>query len=141
MFSSCDIVGESGTRDAPPCVYLPLSIFNLIAVPPFPPPSFYSAVWRTRCFCPCFVFVSGLSCTTYICIWLPFLLYAYYMWLPLFISLLFLGFPLLNPFLAMMSFAGYFHARFLLAAFFPICLSYFYVFNFSDRVRPRFVLV
>ena len=36
-----------------------------------------------------------------------------------------LVFPLLNPFLAMMSFAGYFHARFLLSAFFPVCLSYF----------------
>ena len=60
---------------------------------PFPPPSFYSAVWRTRCPCPCFVFLSGLSCTTYICIWLPFLPYAYYMWLPWFVSFLFLGFP------------------------------------------------
>ena len=59
---------------------------------PFPPPSFYSAVWRTRCPCPCFVFLSGLSCTTYICIWLPFLPYAYYMWLPWFVSFLFLGF-------------------------------------------------
>ena len=54
--------------------------------------SFYSAVWRTRCPCPCFVFLSGLSCTTYICIWLPFLPYAYYMWLPWFVSFLFLGF-------------------------------------------------
>ena len=43
-----------------------------------------------------------------------------------------LVFPLLNPFLAMMFSAGYFHARFLLSAFF---------FFFSDRVRPRFVLV
>ena len=34
----------------------------------------------------------GLSCTTYICIWLPFFPYAYYMWLPWFISLMFLGF-------------------------------------------------
>ena len=59
---------------------------------PFPAPSFYSAVWRTRCPCPCFIFLSGLSCTTYICIWLPFLPYAYSMWLPWFILLLFLGF-------------------------------------------------
>ena len=29
-----------------------------------------------RCPCPCFVFLSGLSCTIYICIWLPFLPYA-----------------------------------------------------------------
>ena len=49
-------------------------------------------------------------------------------------------FSLLNPFLAMMSFAGYFHARFLMSAFFPVCLSYFVLF-FSDRVCPRFVLV
>ena len=39
-----------------------------------------------------------------------------------------LVFPLPNPFLAMMSFAGYFHARFLLSAFFPVCLSYFVLF-------------
>ena len=44
-----------------------------------------------------------------------------------------LVFPFLNPFLVMMSSAGYFHARFLLSAFF------FFLF-FSDRVRPRFVL-
>ena len=41
---------------------------------------------------------------------------------------IFLGFSLLNPFTAMMSFAGYFHARFLLSAFFPVCLSYFVLF-------------
>ena len=34
-------------------------------------------------------------------------------------------FSLLNPFLAMMSFAGYFHARFLMSAFFPVCLILF----------------
>ena len=50
-------------------------------------------MWRTRCPCPCFVFLSGLSCTTCICIWLHFLPYAYYMWLPWFISLLFFVFP------------------------------------------------
>ena len=50
------------------------------------------------------------------------------MGLPWFIWLLFLGFSLLNPFLAMMSFADYFHARFLLSAFFPVCLSYFVLF-------------
>ena len=43
-------------------------------------------------------------------------------------------FPPLNPSLAKMSSAGYFHARFLLSAFFS---SLF----FSDRVRPQFVLV
>ena len=30
--------------------------------------------------------------------------------------------------MAMMSFAGYFHARFLLSAFFPVCLSYLVLF-------------
>ena len=58
-----------------------------------------------------------------------FLPYAYCMWLSLFVSLLFvfylLFFPLLNPFLVTMSFAGYFHARFLLSAFFPVCLFCF----------------
>ena len=58
-----------------------------------------------------------------------------------------LVFPLLNPFLVMTSSAGHFHARFLLSAFFPVCLSYFYLFIyfifilFSGRDRPRFVLV
>ena len=41
-------------------------------------------------------------------------------------------FPFMNPFLEMVSSAGYFHARFLLSAFFSL---------FSDRVRPRYVLV
>ena len=84
-----------------------------------------------RCPCPCFVFLSGLSCTIYICIWLPFLPYAYYMWLPWFVFVSWF-FPLLNPSLAKMSSAGYFHARFLLSAFFsflfrpcspPICFG------------------
>ena len=43
-------------------------------------------------------------------------------------------FPPLNPSLAKMSSAGYFHARFLLSAFFSFLF-------FSDRVRPQFVLV
>ena len=47
-------------------------------------------------------------------------------------------FFLLNPFLAMISFAGYFHARFLLSAFCPACL---FCFVFADRVHSRFVLV
>ena len=49
-------------------------------------------------------------------------------------------FSLLNPLLAMMSFAGYLHAASscLLSSLFV--LSYFVLF-FSDRVRPRFVLV
>ena len=60
---------------------------------------------------------------------------------PLFISLClsFVSwFSLLSPFLAMMSFAGYFHVRFLPSAFFSVCL---FRFVFSDRVRFRCVLV
>ena len=82
-----------------------------------------------RCPCPCFVPLSGLSCTIYICIWLPFLPYAYYMWLPWFVLFLSLV-PLLNPSMAKMSSAGYCHARFLLSAFFSFLF-------FSDRVRPN----
>ena len=72
----------------------------------------------------------------YVYIWLPFLPYAYYMWLPWFVLFLFLGFsyPVLNPSLAMMSSAACFHARFLLSAFFSFLF-------FSDRVRHQFVLV
>ena len=83
---------------------------------PFPPPSF-----SFRCPCPCFVFLSRLSCTIYICIWLPFLPYAYYMWSPWFVFVFVPWFfPLLNPSLAKMSSAGYFHPRFLLSAFFSV---------------------
>ena len=77
-----------------------------------------------------FVLLSGLSCTIYVCIWLPFLPYAYYMWLPWFVLFL----SLVNPSLAKMSSAGYCLARFLLSAFFSFLF-------FSDRVRPQFVLV
>ena len=92
---------------------------------PFPPPSFYSAVWRTRCPCPCFVFLFGLSYTTYSC---STHIICGYPGLFRFCSLVS---PPLNPFLTMMSSAGYFHARFLLSAFFsffrpcssPICFG------------------
>ena len=49
---------------------------------------------------------------------------------------LFLFFSLLNPFLAMMSFAGYFLARFLMSAFFPVCLSYYFVLFFPTVFVP-----
>ena len=65
----------------------------------------------------------------------PFLPYAYYMWLPWFVFVFVpCFFPLLNPSLAKMSSAGYFHARFLLSAFFSFLF-------FSNRVCPQFVLV
>ena len=110
---------------------LPLPLFDLIDIPL----SLLLHFILFRCPCPCFVFLSGLSCTIYICIWLPFLPYAYYMWLPWFVFVFVpCFFPLLNPSLAKMSSAGYCHARFLLSAFFPFLF-------FSDRVRPQFVLV
>ena len=121
-------------RGAPLYVYLPLSLFDLIAAP-FPPPSF---LFR------CVVHSLSLSLSSYpgylaLLIWLPFLPYACYMWLSLVCFAFVSWLSLLNPFLAIMSFAGYFHARFLLSAFFPVCLSCFVL--FSDRVRSRFVLV
>ena len=39
-------------------------------------------------------------------------------------------------FLAMMSFAGYFHARFLRSAFFPVCLSCFFLLFFPTVFVP-----
>ena len=116
-------------RDAPPCVYLPLSLFDLIAVS--------LSLLNFMPLCVALVvlvlalssYLGCLALLIYVCIWLRFLPYAYYMWLPWVISLLFLGFSLLNPFLAMMmSFVGHFHARFLLSAFFPVCLSYLVLF-------------
>ena len=60
---------------------------------------------------------------------LPFLPYAYYMWLSIIYFAFFSWLSLLSPFLAMMmSFAGYSHARVLLSAFFPVCLSCFVLF-------------
>ena len=84
-------------------------------------------MWRTRCPCPCFAFLSGLSCTTYICIWLPSLPYAYYMWLPWFVSFMFLGFP--SP----ESLPG----DDVLCRLLPRPLSSVcFLFLFSNRVRP-----
>ena len=126
-------VGESGTRDAPPCGCLPLFLFDLIDVPlslllDFIPlcGALVVLVLALSSYLGCLallIYVYGcLSCPTHIICGCPGLFR--------FCSLVF---PLLNPFLSMMSSAGYFHARFLLSAFF--CLF------FSDRVRSRFVLV
>ena len=93
--------------------------------------TFPSSFILFRCPCPCFVFLSGLSCTIYICIWLPFLPYAYYMWLPWFIFVFVLWFfPLLNPSLAKMSSAGYFHAA-------SFCLLSFLFFSFPTVFAPN----
>ena len=78
---SLSVIYRRGVRYSrcPSLWLLPLSLFDLIAIPlslllHFIPLSL-----------PCFVFLSGLSCTIYICIWLPFLPYVYYMWLPWFV--------------------------------------------------------
>ena len=92
--SHCDIIGESGTtRDAPPCGCLPLSLFDLIAVP-------LSLLLHFIPLCGALVVLvlalsPSLGCLApliYICIRLPFLPYAYCMWFPWFVLILFLGF-------------------------------------------------
>ena len=134
FFSLRYTVGESDTRDAPPCGCLPLSLFDLIAVPlslllHFIPlcGALVVLVLALSCYLGCLaplIYVYGcLSCPTHIICGCPGLF--------CFCSLVF---PLLNPILAMMSSAGYFHARFLMSAFFSFLF-------FSDRVRPQFVLV
>ena len=114
--------------------------YRLTAVP-FSPLHFSFAVWRIRCPCPCLPLwvvlrclygcLSSVACegghfsspTRIICGCLSF------------ISLLF-DFCFLV--FSSESFGGYFHTRFLLSAFFPVCL---FCFVFSDRFRSQFVLV
>ena len=135
MISVCGGGGGGGGV----CVFIKLLWFDCCT--PFPP-SFYSAVWRTRCPCSWFVFLSGLSCTTYICIWLPFLPYAYCMWLRWFISLLLLGFPPPESLPGDDVLFCRLLPRPLPSSCFLPCLFVFFCFVlFSDRVRPRFVLV
>ena len=126
-------VGESGTRDAPPCGYLPLSLFDLIVVP-------LSLLLHFIPLCGALV-VLILALSSYLG-WLALLIYVYgclscptriICGCPGLFHFCSLVFPLLNPFLAMMSSAGYFHARFLLSAFFPVCLSYIYIYIFFFR--------
>ena len=121
-------VGEYGTRDAPPCGCLPLCLFDLIAVP----------LSLLLIFFPLFgtLVVLALALSSYLgC--LALLIYVYgclsfptriICGCPGLFRFYSLVFSRLNAFLAMMSFAGYFHARFLLSAFFPVCLSYFVLF-------------
>ena len=81
------------------------------------------------------VFLAGLSCTAYMADFLA-LRVLYVVVLGLFH---FCSWPsLLNPFLAMMSFAGYFHARFLLSAFFSVFLSCFVLFFLTVFVPDLF---
>ena len=73
----------------------------------------------------------NLGCLALIIIWLPFLpdlcvLYVVvlFVYFALVLSFVSYCFSLLNPFLATMSFAGYFDAGFLLSAFFPVVLFF-----------------
>ena len=131
LFSFLFFFRQLTPRDAPPCVCLPLSLFDLIAVPLFLLLHFISLCGALV------VFLSGLSCIAYIVAFFA-LRVSYVV-----VSLVYLVFVSwlspLNPFLAMMSFAGYFHARFLLSASFAFCLSVFVL--FSDGVGSRFILV
>ena len=136
VFSLWYTVEESGTRDAPPCGCLPRSLFDLIAVPlslllHFIPLcgalvvlvlalSFY-----LRCLALLIYVYGCLSCPTHIICGYPGLFR--------FCSLVS---PPLNPFLAMMSSARYFHARFFLSAFFSLfrpCSSRF-VFRVTSSI-------
>ena len=77
------------SRDAPPCVCLSLSLFDLIAIPLSLLLHFmYFAVWRTRCPCPCLPIWVVLRCL-YGCLSRPTRIIRGCPW---FISLLFLGF-------------------------------------------------
>ena len=108
-------------RDASLCACLP-SFFYLIWLLP-PSPSFF--IFISLCgalVVLVLVFLSGLSCTAYMVTFLALRVF-YVVVLCLFcFRLSFVSwFSLLNPFLATMSFAGYFHARFLLSnTLFPV---------------------
>ena len=120
----------------PVSVCLPLSLFDLIAVP-------LSPLLHFNPLCGALV-VLVLALSSYLgC--LALLIYVYgclscpariICGCPGLFRFCFLVFPLLNPFLAMMSFAGYFHARFLLAAFFTDCLFYFVLLCFRPCSSP-----
>ena len=104
--------------------HLPLSLFDLIAIPLSLLLHFIPLSLSLLC-PPIWAVLHHLYMYR-----LPFLPYAYYMWLPWFVLVL----SLVNPSLTKMSSAGYCLARFLLSAF----SSFLF---FSDRVRPQFVLV
>ena len=106
---------------------LPLSLFDLIAIPLFLLLHFI------------------LLSLSLLCLPIWAVLHHLYMYMVAFLALrilyvvalvcfLFFLSLVLSPSLAKMSSAGYFHARFLLSAFFSFLF-------FSDRVRPQFVLV
>ena len=114
---------------------LPLSLFDLIAIPlslllHFIPLSLsllslpiWAVLHHLYMYMVAFLALRILYVVALVC---------FLFFVPCFCFLFFV--PLLNPSLAKMSSAGYFHARFLLSAFFSFLF-------FSDRVRPQFVLV
>ena len=105
----------------PVCVYLIL-LFNLIAVPLSLLLHFYFVMWRTRCLC----LPIWIACTAYMVAFLTLrVLYMAVLCLFRFCLSFVSWFSLLNPFLATMSFGGYFDTRFFLYAFFPVCLFCF----------------
>ena len=85
---SLPVIYRRGVRYSrcPSLWLLPLSLFDLIAIPlslllhfiPLSLSLLCLPIWAV--------------CTIYILIWLPFLPYVYYMWLPWFVLFLFLGF-------------------------------------------------
>ena len=115
---------------------LPLSLFDLIAIPlslllHFIPLSLsllclpiWAVLHHLYMYMVAFLALRILYVVALVC----------FLFLSLVFFFFFFFFPLLNPSLAKMSSAGYFHARFLLSAFFSFLF-------FSDRVRPQFVLV
>ena len=115
---------------------LPLSLFDLIAIP-------LSLLLR---FIPLSLSLLSLPIwavlhhlymymVAFLALRILYVVALFFVFCPLFFFFFFFFFvPLLNPSLAKMSSAGYFHARFLLSAFFSFLF-------FSDRVRPQFVLV
>ena len=133
-FSRCflPVMYRRGVRYSrcPSLWLLPLSLFDLIAIPlslllHFIPLSLsllslpiWAVLHHLYMYMVAFLALRILYVVALVC---------FFVFCPFFI-------PLLNPSLAKMSSAGYFHARFLLSAFFSFLF-------FSDRVRPQFVLV
>ena len=111
---------------------LPLSLFDLIAIPlslllHFIPlslsllcPPIWAVLHHLYMYMVAFLALRILYVVALVC----------FVFVPWFVCF----FPLLNPSLEKMFSAGYCHTRFLLSAFFSFLF-------FSDRVRPQFVLV
>ena len=112
---------------------LPLSLFDLIAIPLSLLLHFIPLSLSLLCL-PIWAVLHHLYMYMVAFLALRILYVVALFFFVFFVPFFFFFFPLLNPSLAKMSSAGYFHARFLLSAFFSFLF-------FSDRVRPQFVLV